>query len=186
MKEITVKPITLTDKYSAGGICPTTFGRKRLMNNSGALLGKIKNFIGFGGDDYMDYEDDYEENELPEEEPAERKKSKTAFSRRDKVVSLNGSSTAQTKIVVIKPKCFNNSAEVTHELRQRHMVILNVGALDPDEARRVVDFVSGTVYGMDGDMQKVTGGIFIAAPSQVEIKGEVSEDKGAGFGWDMF
>ena len=66
------------------------------------------------------------------------------------------------------------------------MVILNVGALDPDEARRVVDFVSGTVYGMNGDMQKVSGGIFIAAPSHVEIQGEVSEDKGAGFGWSMF
>ena len=155
------------------------------MDNSGALLGKIKNFIGFGGDDYMDYEDEYEENEY-NEEPIERKKSKATFSKRDKVVPLNGSVAAQTKIVVIKPKCFNNSAEVTHELRQRHMVILNVGALDPDEARRVVDFVSGTVYGMDGDMQKVTGGIFIAAPSQVEIKGEVSEEKGAGFGWDMF
>lgn len=155
------------------------------MNNSSAILGKIKNFIGFGGEEYMDYEDDYEEMEM-NEEPAERRKSKTSFQKRDKVISLNGADTAQAKIVVIKPKCFNNSAEVTHELRQRHMVILNVGALDPDEARRVVDFVSGTVYGMNGDMQKVSGGIFIAAPAHVEIQGEVSEDKGAGFGWSMF
>lgn len=155
------------------------------MGNSSALLGKIKNFIGFGDDEYMDYEDDFEEMDY-DEEPVERKRTKTGFSKRDKVIPLNGADTAQTKIVVIKPQCFNNSAEVTHELRQRHMVILNVGALDPDEARRVVDFVSGTVYGMNGDMQKVSGGIFIAAPAHVEIKGEVSEDKGAGFGWSMF
>lgn len=155
------------------------------MSNSGALLGKIKNFIGFGNEDYMDYEDDFEEIEL-NEEPISARRARTSFSRKDKVVPLNSAEAAQAKIVVLKPKCFNNSAEVTHELRQRHMVILNVGALDPDEARRVVDFVSGTVYGMNGDMQKVSGGIFIAAPSHVEIQGEVSEDKGAGFGWSMF
>ncbi len=155
------------------------------MENGGALLGKIKNFIGFGSDEYYDYEDGFEEFE-PEEEMVERKRARSTFSKKDKIVPLNGAEAAKSKIVVIKPKCFNNSAEVTHELRQRHMVILNVGALDPDEARRVVDFVSGTVYGMGGDMQKVTGGIFIAAPSHVEINGEVSEDKGAGFGWSMF
>ena len=65
---------------------------------------------------------------------------------------------------------------VADELRRRRPVIVDVGALDPDEARRVIDFISGTVYGIDGRMQKITSGIFVATPSQVDIMGEVVKD----------
>ena len=72
------------------------------MGNSGALLVKIKNFIGFGNEDYMDYEDDFEEIEL-NEEPISARRARTSFSRKDKVVPLNSAEAAQAKIVVLKP-----------------------------------------------------------------------------------
>lgn len=140
----------------------------------------VKDMFGFGGyeDEYYEDEYDYEEEEYEDEPRA------SVFSKRNsKVLSINQSS-AQAKIVVLKPKCFNNSTAVADELRRRRPVIVDVGALDPDEARRVVDFISGTVYGMDGNMQKITSGIFVATPNHVDIMGEIVKE-GNGFQLDM-
>ena len=146
-----------------------------------ALVDKLKNFMGFG-DEFDDYEDDYEEMELEEEE---KTSIKPMFSKKQKVVPIS-SQGAQTKIVVLKPRCYNNSTQVADELKQRRPVVINVGSLDTDEARRVIDFIAGTVYGLNGNMQKVVGGIFLATPSQVDILGEVLADKDSGYEWSMF
>ena len=141
----------------------------------------VKDFVGFGDVDY-DEEYEYEEEEV-EEVLAEKP---SLFGRRSKVVPLDRQSNAP-RIMVIKPKCFNNSTEAADQLKLRRPVILDVGGLDPDEARRVVDFVAGTVYGLGGDIQKVSGGIFIATPSSFDIAGDFLKDKsGIGLDWSMF
>lgn len=145
---------------------------------TGAIVDKIKNFIGFG-DEYEDYDE-----EVIEEETRERALPKTSPVKNKKVVPFKNPS-SQSKIVVVKPKCYNDSTQVSDELKARRPVIINVGALDTDEARRVVDFIAGTVYGLDGSMQKVAGGIFLATPSQYDIMGEVIDD-GFGFEFSMF
>ena len=96
------------------------------MGNS-AIVSKLKNFIGFGDE----YEDEAEEVYT---EPEEREVPKPTVSRKQKVVPMNGQ-ISQTKIVVLKPKCFNDSTHVADELKARRPVIINVGGLDTDEAR---------------------------------------------------
>lgn len=141
----------------------------------------VKDFVGFGD---VDYEEDYEYEEEEVEEVIDEKPS--FFGRKNKVVPLDRQSNAP-RIMVIKPKCFNNSTEAADQLKQRRPVILDVGGLDPDEARRVVDFVAGTVYGLGGDIQKVSGGIFVATPSSFDIAGDFLKDKsGIGLDWSMF
>lgn len=140
----------------------------------------VKDFVGFGD---IDYEEEAEMEEVVEEVVEERA---PLFSRRNKVVALDRAA-AQPSIVVLKPRCFNNTTEVADQIKQRRPVILDVGNLDPEEARRVVDFIAGTVYGLNGDIQKVSGGIFVATPASYEISGEFLKDKsGAGFDWSMF
>ncbi len=143
------------------------------------LVDKLKDLTGFGE---VDYEEDYEEEYEEVEEV--RPMRKTSIMKKSKIVPINQE--AQNRIVVLKPKCFNNSTEVADELKQRRPVIIDVGALDPDEARRVVDFIAGTVYGVDGNMQKVSGGIFLATPNHVDIMGEVLKDGKGNFEWSMF
>lgn len=139
----------------------------------------VKDFVGFGD---IDYEEEYE----MEEEEIEAEEVRAPLFKRNKVVPLDRQAN-QPSIVVLKPKCFNNSTEVADQIKQRRPVILDVGGLDPEEARRVVDFIAGTVYGLNGDIQKVSGGIFIATPSSYDIAGEFLKDKsGAGFDWSMF
>lgn len=141
----------------------------------------VKDFVGFGDVDYdedIDMEEDEAEDRYEERAPI--------FSRRNKVVPLDRQAN-QPSIVVLKPKCFNNSTEAADQIKQRRPVILDVGGLDPEEARRVVDFIAGTVYGLNGDIQKVSGGIFIATPASYDIAGDFLKDKsGAGFDWSMF
>ena len=141
----------------------------------------VKDFVGFGD---VDYEEDYEYEDEEIEEDFEEKPS--FFSRKIKVIPLDKQSNTP-RIMVIKPKCFNNSTEAADQLKQRRPVILDVGGLDPEEARRVVDFIAGTVYGLGGDIQKVSGGIFVATPSSFDIAGDFLKDKsGIGLDWSMF
>lgn len=147
---------------------------------SSAMIDKFKNLIGFG-----DLEDEYEEEVMQADEEERRTTAKPTYNKKQKVVPMRGN-TNSSKIVVLKPKCFNDSMLVADELKERRPVVINVGSLDTDEARRVVDFVAGTAYGLNGNMQKIAGGIFIATPAHVDILGEVLEDSGAGFEWSMF
>ena len=141
----------------------------------------VKDFVGFG--DIDEYEEEFE---MEEEEVEDRYEERPTLFKRNKVVPLDRQAN-QPRIVVLKPKCFNNSTEVADQIKQRRPVIIDVGSLDPEEARRVIDFIAGTVYGLNGDIQKVSGGIFIATPSSYDISGEFLKDKsGAGFDWSMF
>lgn len=142
------------------------------------FVDKIKDLTGFGEIDYEeDFEEEYEEAEAKQQR-------KLPVMKKNKVVPIG--TEPQNRIVVLKPKTFNSSTEVADELKQRRPVIIDVGALDPDEARRVVDFIAGTVYGVDGNMQKVSGGIFLATPNHVDIMGEVLKDGKGNFEWSMF
>ena len=139
----------------------------------------VKDFVGFG-------DIDYEEEAIMEEAEEVVEERTPFFARKNKVVALERAQN-QPSIVVLKPRCFNNTTEIADQIKQRRPVIIDVGNLDPEEARRVVDFVAGTVYGLNGDIQKVSGGIFVATPAAYEISGEFLKDKsGAGFDWSMF
>ncbi|MBQ7751589.1 MAG: cell division protein SepF [Clostridia bacterium] len=138
----------------------------------------VKDFVGFG-------DIDYEENDFVEEE-MEQEEKPSFFSKKNKVLSIEKANNQPT-IVVVKPKCFSNAVDAADQLKQRHPIILDVTALDTDEAKRTVDFISGTVYGVNGDVQKVSSGIFIATPASFEISGDYLKGKaGAGLDWSMF
>lgn len=147
-----------------------------------SFFNAVKDFIGFGDIDYD--ENEYVEDEMEEEEEQSEKPS--FFSKKNKVVSIEKASNQPT-IVVTKPKCFGAVRETADQLKQRHPVIFDVSGLDAEEAKRTVDFISGTVYGINGNVQKVSSGIFIATPASFDISGDYLEGKaGAGLDWTMF
>lgn len=145
---------------------------------TGAMFDKFKNFIGFG-DEYEEYEE-----EIVEEETRESVQRKASPVKTKKVIPFQNSS-SQSKIVVVKPKCYSDATLVADELKNKRPVVINSDALDTAEARRVVDFIAGTVYGLGGNMKMIAGGIFLATPSQFDIMGEVIDDS-FGFEFSMF
>lgn len=130
-----------------------------------SIIKSFRNFVGLG--DEEDYDEDYYEEDEAEVEGEEVK---THFKRSPKVVSV--SSAGGSRIRIIKPKDFNDSLRVADEIKANRLVIFDVGELDGEDARRVVDIVAGAAYGLEGNIRRVSGGIFVAAPRNIDITGD--------------
>lgn len=144
-----------------------------------SFINSVKNFIGMEDDEYYD-DDEYIEEEDEYEEP---KKRFTGFSGR-KVVPVN--SGANAKVRIIKPKSFDESTKIADEIKGNRLVIFDVTELNTDEARRIVDFIVGAAYALNGNVRRVSGGIFVAAPNHIDISGDNFKEQAKGsFDWNM-
>ncbi|KUK41848.1 MAG: Cell division protein sepF [Clostridia bacterium 62_21] len=131
------------------------------------LMDKVLGFIGF--------------EEEPEEEPVETLAESPLVKKKSTVVSLHAQ--RQVKVVVAEPRTFEEVQEIVDNLKNRRPVIVNLERVDGDLARRIVDFVSGATYGLNGSMQKVGGGIFLFVPSNIDIAGETQDVERGLFSW---
>ncbi|MDD2420969.1 MAG: cell division protein SepF [Heliobacteriaceae bacterium] len=141
----------------------------------GKFLDKFYNLMGLG--------DEMEEIEQPERRPETNEREEREFSpsrriversERAAVVSLAAErQKKELKVVVIEPKSFDEAKTIADHLKNRYQVILNLEKADREMAQRIIDFVSGTTYALNGSMQKVGTQIFVFAPSNVDISGEV-------------
>ena len=89
---------------------------------------------------------------------------------------VNIAATTQLKVVVVSIEQFDETREVADHLRSKKPVVVNLEKLDKDVARRVIDFISGAVYSLGGSIQKVSGGIFLIAPYNVDIMSDVRQE----------
>ena len=140
---------------------------------SGALMNKVWDLFGMDSQEEEEYEDenvyDYEE----EEEVEDRK----LFGRKNKVVSMPQTNTNAIKMVISQPTTFEQSDEICSFLKEKKSVIVNLEYVNKDVARRIVDFISGGVYALDGYIQKVSNSIFLVAPSNYEISNEMAREE---------
>ncbi len=94
--------------------------------------------------------------------------------RKSKVVNIH--TTAQLKVVVVQPQTYDDSTEIVDHLKSKKPVIVNLEKLEKEIARKVVDFLSGAVYALDGSMQKVSHGIILMVPYNMGIMGDFSDE----------
>jgi len=87
--------------------------------------------------------------------------------RRGTLVSLPGQK--QVKVVVVEPKSFEEVQSIADHLKSRRSIILNLEMADKEQAQRILNFLSGTIYALGGEMQRISNGIFFFAPSNVDI-----------------
>ncbi|MFN9628731.1 MAG: cell division protein SepF [Cyanobacteriota bacterium] len=73
------------------------------------------------------------------------------------------------EVVVLCPACFEDAAEAVLAVQHLKTVVLHLEALDPLEAQRIIDFVSGGVYAIDGQSERLADSVFLFAPSIVNI-----------------
>lgn len=94
--------------------------------------------------------------------------------RRDKVVDLNPAN--QVQMVIVKPERFEGAAEIADHLRDRRPVLLNLEQTQKDIARRLIDFLSGVAYALDGKVRKVAVNTFIITPYNVDVMGDLMDE----------
>ena len=80
------------------------------------------------------------------------------------------------KMILFEPRAYSESSQITDYLKKRNTVVVNLKRVTPDVAKRIVDFLQGSLYAMDGNLQKLGGGIFLCAPNNVNIEGKITEE----------
>ena len=90
---------------------------------------------------------------------------------------ISNSSTGNGKMILLEPRAFSESQQIADHLKKRNTVVVNMKRVTPDQAKRIVDFLSGTVYAIGGDLQKIGGGIFLCTPKNVNVEGTISEEE---------
>ena len=116
-------------------------------------LDKLKQFLG-ANEDTATGEDEYYEKDADIEIPA-----------------------GGSKMILLEPRAFSESQQIADYLKHRNAVVVNLKRVTPDQAKRIVDFLSGTLYAIGGDLQKLGGGIFLCTPKNVVVDGKISDEK---------
>lgn len=131
------------------------------------VMNRFMNFIG------LQDEEEIVEREVLDEPvespPLENRKNIKGAN----VVSIH--SQKNVKVVLVEPRSYDEAQEIADHLRSFRTVVVNLQRVRNDQAMRIIDFLSGTVYALGGGISKVGGNIFLCTPDTVEIQGSISE-----------
>lgn len=119
-------------------------------------LNGLKGFFGVNGNDGT--------NGVSEDQYYEKDK--------DEAVDEAGIS----KMILVEPRAFSEANQIADELKKRNTVVVNLRRVTPDQAKRIIDFLSGTLYAIKGDLQKLGGGVFLCTPNNVKVDGKISDE----------
>ena len=146
---------------------------------AGAIMDKVWGLFGgvdqgeaeeYDDDDVYEYEDKSSNYENEEEDR------KFFGGKKGKVVPLNAQGQS-VNMVISQPTTFEQSEEICSLLKEKKSVIVNLEYVNKDVARRIVDFISGGVYALDGHIQKISNSIFLIAPMNYEITNEMAREE---------
>ncbi len=158
-----------------------------------SVIDKFLDVMKLGGDDEYDDYDDYDEfdDDYEEEKPEKkgffkRKKEEEPDEFEDEPVKEKASKITPIRqaprkqgsgmeVCVIKPTTFDDSREITETLLSNRTVVLNFEGLDLEVAQRIIDFTSGACFAIGGNLQKVSGYIFLVTPKSVDISGDLQD-----------
>ncbi len=73
-------------------------------------------------------------------------------------------------IHTIHPRSYNDARRIGEEYRSGHPVIINLTEMDGADAKRVVDFAAGLVFGLHGSIERVTNKVFLLSPQNVDVR----------------
>jgi cell division inhibitor SepF len=159
-------------------------------------------------EDDIEYADDEELEDLPEEEPERTRTSRTRSSEPDTepssyartrreapsarssdggVFDIRSSGASKStgtdmKVVLFEPKDFEAAAEIADHLRSRHPVLMNLEGAPSDVSRRLVDFLSGVAYALEGKIKRVASKTYFIAPYNVNLMIANNTDSAAASG----
>ena len=152
----------------------------------------------YDDDDYDDYDEELDEFEEPAQEAASRNRRPSPFASTStaapaapvaaapaapavstpsfggQVLNMNS---GKQEVVLFHAKTFDDAAKAADELCKRKAVILNMENVDKALTRRVVDFLSGSVYALDGRVKKVAQSTYLFCPHNMDVTGDLENIK---------
>jgi len=82
----------------------------------------------------------------------------------------------KNKMILLEPRAYSETQQIADQLKARNTVVVNLKRVTPDQAERIIDFVSGTLYAIDGAIQKIGPGIFLCTPNNVNVQGSITDE----------
>ena len=150
------------------------------------LMDKIKRGIGTN-DNYDDYEDDYYNEFDGDEEVAGAQNAQngvdpmatqgiglSGLSQMSSGISLSGTA---LELKVVKPQHFDSVPQIADHLLNKRTVVLNLENTNKETARRLIDFLSGVAYSIDGSLKKIASNAYVITPSNVDVGDAQLRDK---------
>ena len=81
------------------------------------------------------------------------------------------------KMILLEPRAYSESQQIADHLKRRNTVVVNLKRVTAEQAKRIVDFLSGTLYAIGGDLQKLGTGIFLCTPKNINVQGKMSDEE---------
>lgn len=129
----------------------------------------------FFEDEYEDFDDFDEEMEEDEEENKTSLFEKAKSARTSEVVNkLNANK--DSNLVLFEPRSYSETQDIALYLKQKKAAVVNLHRLQKEQSKRVIDFLSGVIYAIDGDIQQIGPKIFLCTPKNIAVSGNISLD----------
>lgn len=147
-----------------------------------SIMNKFMTAFNIGGNDEYD-EDDYEDVQaLSDDNQATRRKfsdeyEDTSYSSRttgSKVIPMN-TAISSSKMVITQPTAYEDVKEIADYLKTKKSIIVNLENISKEEARRILDFMSGATFMAEGTIQNVSERIYLITPKNVEIQNDTQK-----------
>ena len=141
------------------------------------IKSKLKTYF-YLDDEYDENNDDYAQTVEPA--PVKQKQQHLPVVKNQNVVSLQSvqkttTSSKSSKVILVEPRTYSESTDIADHLKNRRAVVVNLQRIDSEQGRQIVDFLSGVVYALGGDIQKIGLSIFLCTPDNVEVSGNISD-----------
>ncbi len=80
-----------------------------------------------------------------------------------------------SKMILVEPRAYSESQTIADHLKKRNSVVVNLKRVTSDQAKRIIDFLTGTLYAIGGDLQKLGNGIYLCTPKNVSVQGKMTD-----------
>ena len=92
-------------------------------------------------------------------------------------VKTSNKETYKNKTILVEPRAFSEAQQIADYLKAKNQVVVNFKRVTSDVSKRIMDFLNGIIYAIDGKMEKLGPGIVLCAPKGFEIEGNISEEE---------
>ncbi len=90
--------------------------------------------------------------------------------------ALKDADKAGSKMILLEPRSFSEAQAIADHLKSRNSVVVNLKRVTSTQAKRIIDFLSGCIYAINGNMQKIGVGIYLCTPKNVNVQGKITDD----------
>lgn len=134
---------------------------------------KLSSFFS-ADDDFDRFDEEQDEETYPERKPVETKNESSVMELH------NNKRPVEKKIMLFEPRIFSDVKAIATRLLAGQAAVVNFQRIDDEQAHRVVDFLSGVVFAVDGEIQRIGEQIFLCTPHDFEVEGSLTDTMRSG------